>query len=764
MNKLIYSEFMEVGHIIFGLNRIQGEKDAPQCGCGWEECQAIGKHPVASNWQFSPHWSEDQIEVMEQTGQLATGYGVLVTGLIVVDIDARNGGVASYEKLLADIPEIAGAGLIVETGSGGGSKHLYFKAPNPAIALVQSHKKYKGIDFKSSGFVVGPGSLHASGNTYKAVYGSPDEIDDAPQALIDLLEKPEFHRADFNGEPVDVSEADISKMLSHIDPDCEHEEWVRAGMAVHHATQGTGFAVWDEWSNSGTKYPGTEKLEKRWHSFGKSANPVTLGTLAHYASQGGWLAPVTFKSDMEFTQETAPPPTGGLPFDISGVDLLRPPGFVGTLTGWINDQCRYPREHLAVAAAITSIGNIAGLRHIDARDGVTANLFTFCVAASGTGKEAIGQAVTDILGAAGVSEAAHGGIKSEQEIVRNMLRNQGAFYTVDEVGYLLQKIKNAQGGGASYLEGVIGVLMSSYSKANGTMPLGGDLKEQVRGEILKELGQATRKVDENDDKSGKFKRRIPQLELQLDHISKGLHRPFISLIGYTTPENFSGLVDGEAARSGFIGRSLIFQERKDNPRSKRRFKKRVMPEHLAATLSGLYVGGDYDITDSRVEQRGELINIPTSPEADDMLENALTWIESYADMHMEKTGMTAVVRRGYEIMAKVSLILAIPSGLRTSEHVRWAFAMMHRDIDDKISLTLENEDTGETQLMRKILNLVTTDDGCTLGVLRNKLRKYAQDDIDKALDLMESKKLMKRMEIEYKHGGKKRVEWFRAKE
>jgi len=30
--------------------------------------------------------------------------------------------------------------------------------------------------------------------------------------------------------------------------------------------------------------------------------------------------------------------------------------------------------------------------------------------------------------------------------------------------------------------------------------------------------------------------------------------------------------------------------------------------------------------------------------------------------------------------------------------------------------------------------------------------------------LMESKKLMKRMEIEYKHGGKKRVEWFRAKE
>src|SRR5690606_7814687 len=121
---------------------------------------------------------EDQIEVMEMSGQVDTGYGVLVAGgLLVIDVDARNGGVASYEKLATDIPAIGGAGLVVNTGSGGGSRHLYFKAP-AGVALVQHHQAYPGIDFKSTGFVVGPGSLHVSGNHYEVAIGSPYDIDD----------------------------------------------------------------------------------------------------------------------------------------------------------------------------------------------------------------------------------------------------------------------------------------------------------------------------------------------------------------------------------------------------------------------------------------------------------------------------------------------------------------------------------------------------------------------------------------------------------
>lgn len=121
---MMYNDFIEAGFRIFGLH---GVDRAGHCACGGATCKALYKHPVASNWQHSPHWSDEQLEVMQLTGQLDTGYGVLVSdGLLVVDVDARNGGVESYARLLDQCPEIAGAGLVVNTGSGGGSKHRDF--------------------------------------------------------------------------------------------------------------------------------------------------------------------------------------------------------------------------------------------------------------------------------------------------------------------------------------------------------------------------------------------------------------------------------------------------------------------------------------------------------------------------------------------------------------------------------------------------------------------------------------------------------------
>ena len=59
-------------------------------------------------------------------------------------------------------------------------------------------------------------------------------------------------------------------------------------MAIHHATGGAAIQLWDDWSAKGTKYRGRRDLETHWASFGKSSNPVRLGTLIHHAKQGGW--------------------------------------------------------------------------------------------------------------------------------------------------------------------------------------------------------------------------------------------------------------------------------------------------------------------------------------------------------------------------------------------------------------------------------------------------------------------------------------------
>ncbi|MNQ65760.1 hypothetical protein D3C85_802260 [compost metagenome] len=576
--------------------------------------------------------------------------------------------------------------------------------------------------------------------------------------MLQLLEKPEHFRATYNGESLDVTEAELAEMLGHISNNCDHETWYRCGMAVHHATGGTGFAIWDNWSNGGDTYPGRASLERRWHSFGKSANPVTLGTLMRYAEDAGWQSPVTFKATVDFEQAK-----DGLPFSIDGVDLLRPPGFVGEVCKWINDQCRYPREHLAVATALTAMGNICGLRYTDDMDGVSANLFAFCVAGSATGKEAVQQAMADIHRAAGIHVATHGAIKSEQEIVRNLIRNQAAFYIIDEIGIFLQKIANAQKrGGAAYLDGVIGMLMAAYSKADGFMLLTGDTKDEVRKALTMELGQARKAISENEDRTGAIARRVPQLERALEHIDNGLERPFLSLVGFTTPITFNDLVTAEQATNGFIGRSLLTEEKETSPRAKRGFKKRPMPDQMMHALAGIYMCGEYDPTNRRVEYYGNKSRIRTEPQAAEMLGRALDWLEDHADLHKEATGLEAVVRRGYEIMAKISLILAAPEGVRTSEHVRWAFAMVRRDIETKTRLAYANmreKDAPLEALRARIVSMLDVDHGETIAVMHNRTKK-PKAEILKVLAKLEDEGMVRMVTDTHPRTGRVTEKWY----
>jgi len=730
----MHRKFWEAGHRVFGLHPVRRDGS---CGCGHKDCKAAGKHPLTSNWTYTPEWSEDQLEVQEELGNFATGYGVLVHKMLVIDVDSRNGGVESYARLVEDYSEIASAGLIIETGSGGGSKHLYFLIPE-GLALVTHLPQYPGIDFKSSGFVVGPGSLHASGNRYNILYGSPDDIEAAPQGLLEALRKPERHRADLGGSTIDVSHEEIADMLSYINPDIDHETWVRCGMAAHHATGGTGFDVWDNWSSKGAKYPGRDALAKRWHSFGKSANPVTLGTLVYYAQQAGWEQPVTFKPN-ESLEEFIVPETTDL--DISGIDITRPPGFVGEMAQWIEDQVRYKREIISMGAAIVSMGNIIGLKYRDPLAETTSNLIGFCVAASGTGKDSVLEASIKILSLVGYQRAAYGAIKSEQEMVRNLVEHQPTFYLIDEVGFLLQKINNAKTKGtAAYLEGILGVVMSIYSKANGTLLVSGDVRKEIRKQLIAEINQIERQLEEGNNNF--LTDRKASLELGLAHIQTGIKAPFLSILGFTTNVNFDGSVNFENATNGFIGRSMLFIEQNSTPPEKEYFSKRVMSEEMENTIKELATGGSFNLIEGRIENYGEKIAIPTTDDAAEMLRSANKAFQNLAEDHSEKTGLEALYLRAKELVGKISFIIATPSGLRTVEHVRWAYALVKNDVDTKANLVIGNDrakDSPEKSLFSKIDNLLKDKEGKTLGVLINRLRPVSKEEIERALDKLVSK-------------------------
>jgi hypothetical protein len=411
------------------------------------------------------------------------------------------------------------------------------------------------------------------------------------------------------------------------------------------------------------------------------------------------------------------------------------------------------------------MGVAFGLYYRDDRDRATTNLFVFNVAGSGSGKDGILGATAEALEACGMSAAVHGTIKSEQEIARNLTRHQMAAYMMDEVGFLFQKISSAKKSGASYLEGVVGLLMSAYSKADGRLMVSGDLKEEIRGHLLKELTQIIKAIDEHGEKPNLLSRH-KAIEYQLDTLDAGIDRPFLAMSGYTTEKNFNDLVTFENTTTGFIGRSILCIEQDTAPPTKKNWKKLPMPEGMKLTLQRLSAGGSYDLMErkgQRVENYGDRIEIPTTAEALAMLDNIVDLFDQMAYDHKESTGLEALPLRGYEQVSKVSLILAIPEGVRTVEHVRWAYGLVQRDIQSKMRLVLANDSdksNPERSLLMTILQMVDGPDGETAGVIMRRLeRKYKREDVAAALArLVQGKKISEEITI-HKYNKQKSVRY-----
>lgn len=75
-----------------------------------------------------------------------------------------------------------------------------------------------------------------------------------------------------------------AEVLVHMDPDCDYEEWLKVGAALHHQSGGDPdwLAAWDAWSAGSAKYE--EGLcERKWDSFtaNRASASVTLASLLH---------------------------------------------------------------------------------------------------------------------------------------------------------------------------------------------------------------------------------------------------------------------------------------------------------------------------------------------------------------------------------------------------------------------------------------------------------------------------------------------------
>ena len=138
-----------------------------KCSCGKPDCHSPAKHPMTLRG-LQDATSDEKIIRNWWGKHPKANIGILTgsaSGLVVVDIDPRSGGMESLKaiKKLGNFP------VTPEVFTGGGGEHIYLAHPGNGtkIKTTANMAGYRGIDLKGDGgYVIAPPSKHISGGKY----------------------------------------------------------------------------------------------------------------------------------------------------------------------------------------------------------------------------------------------------------------------------------------------------------------------------------------------------------------------------------------------------------------------------------------------------------------------------------------------------------------------------------------------------------------------------------------------------------------------
>lgn len=179
---LRYSE--EWGWALFPVHYMDNGK----CSCG-NPCGRPGKHPRTKHGYKDA--SRDHTVIKSwwtRDSHSNVGVACGLSGLIVIDVDPRNGGdwgLVELEKEKGELPKT------LTSLTGGGGQHYIYKVPD-GVERVKSRILKQGVELKSDGgYIVAPPSNHASGGHYVWDEGH-GSITVAPLWMIEVVKRAVF--------------------------------------------------------------------------------------------------------------------------------------------------------------------------------------------------------------------------------------------------------------------------------------------------------------------------------------------------------------------------------------------------------------------------------------------------------------------------------------------------------------------------------------------------------------------------------------------
>ena len=206
------------------------------------------------------------------------------SGLVVVDIDHRDDAF-DIRKSLEGQPEVA-LGFVSPSGEG----VKVFVGVDPVPSDAREHEAACVFTAACVQRATGIPVDAVGKDVSRLCFLSYD-----PEAVVNLeSSRLSWDVADVGAvrgrdySHVRMGDLDVSSALNSIPAD-SHAVWWRVGRALHNAFGESGFAYFDTWSATSSKYK-EGAVRSQWSAYGSDSDDrIGLGTVFHLARQHGWV-------------------------------------------------------------------------------------------------------------------------------------------------------------------------------------------------------------------------------------------------------------------------------------------------------------------------------------------------------------------------------------------------------------------------------------------------------------------------------------------
>lgn len=167
-----------------------------RCSCGSASCSSVAKHPRVHNGLHDA--SRDRRTVTRWWSGRPKANVAIATGpsggLVVLDFDARHGGLETLQQIQIDHGPLPKT-LLVATGGGG--LHYFFGYPADEDVASGAAVLGPGADIRArGGYIVAPPSVHSSGKHYEWINAPCDvQLAALPPSILTLLRERKKKRA-----------------------------------------------------------------------------------------------------------------------------------------------------------------------------------------------------------------------------------------------------------------------------------------------------------------------------------------------------------------------------------------------------------------------------------------------------------------------------------------------------------------------------------------------------------------------------------------